>query len=37
MKQSSRDFTHKIERFDESAIQPKMVAPLVHPGIEQRD
>ena len=36
-KQSSRDFTDKVERFDDSAIQPKMVVPLVQPGIEQGD
>jgi hypothetical protein len=28
-KHSSRDVTDKIERFDKSAIQPKMVVPLV--------
>lgn len=28
-KQSSREVTDKVERFDKSAIQPKMVVPLV--------
>lgn len=36
-KQASRDFTHQIERFDNSTIQPEMIVPLVLPGIEQRD
>ncbi len=34
-KQSSRDFTDKVERFDDSAIKAKMVVPLIQPGIEQ--
>lgn len=34
---SSRDFTDRIERFDDSAIQPKMVVPLGQPRIEQGD
>jgi hypothetical protein len=35
--QASRDFTNRMERFDDRAIQPEMVRPWVLPRIEQRN